>query len=134
MTHIKKRFLDEFINDIEVNEPKVISDSIVDNVIQSFRERSNVGIKKYGVTLDREDLSPLEWISHLQQELQDAILYAEKLKGDLAEDSESKTSYHLLKVEEVNIKSNFGHSIHRNFNQVCLEYSLDGKVVTLNIT
>jgi len=69
------------LDDIEVNEPEIVSDSIVDSVIESFKERSNVGIKKYGVTLDRDDLSFLEWINHLQTELQDAILYAEKLKS-----------------------------------------------------
>lgn len=67
------------LDDIEVYEPEIV-DPIVEKVIDSFRERSNVGIKKYGVTLSREDLSPLEWINHFQQELQDAILYAEKLK------------------------------------------------------
>jgi hypothetical protein len=79
-------FIDEFLKfdgleDIEVNEPEIVSDSIVEKVIDSFKERSNVGIKKYGVTLDRDDLSFLEWINHLQMELQDAILYAEKIKS-----------------------------------------------------
>jgi len=69
------------LDDIEVNEPEIVSDSIVNSVIGSFKERSNVGIKKYGVTLDRDDLSFLEWLNHLQTELQDAILYAEKLKS-----------------------------------------------------
>lgn len=68
------------LDSIEVNEPEVISDSIVEKVIESFKERSNVGIKKYGVTLDRSDLSFLEWLNHLQTELQDAILYAERMK------------------------------------------------------
>jgi len=56
-------------------------DSVVNSVIQSFKERSDVGFKKYGTNLDRKDLSVLEWISHFQQELQDGILYAEKLKS-----------------------------------------------------
>jgi hypothetical protein len=78
-------FMDEWLHfdaldNIEVNDPEVISDSIVEKVIESFKERSNVGIKKYGVTLDRSDLSFLEWLNHLQTELQDAILYAERMK------------------------------------------------------
>jgi hypothetical protein len=56
-------------------------DSIVAAVIQKFQQRSEVGIKKYGVTLDREDLSILDWITHTQEELMDAILYLEKLKA-----------------------------------------------------
>ena len=39
-----------------------------------------LGQKKYGVTLDRNDLSFLEWIQHSQEELMDAILYLEKMK------------------------------------------------------
>lgn len=57
-------------------------DSIVFRIIQKFRERSEVGQKKYGTTLDRQDLELLDWITHLQEEMMDAILYAEKLKED----------------------------------------------------
>jgi len=56
------------------------TDSIVESVITKFKERSETGIKKYGKTLDREDLNFIEWVNHLQEELMDAILYAEKLK------------------------------------------------------
>jgi hypothetical protein len=35
------------------------------------------------VTLDRKDLSPLEWLNHLQEELMDATLYIERLKKEL---------------------------------------------------
>lgn len=56
------------------------NDSIVESVINQFKQRSDVGIRKYGVTLDRNDLSSLEWIQHLQEELMDAVLYLEKLK------------------------------------------------------
>lgn len=57
-----------------------LTDSIVESVITKFKERSQTGIKKYGKTLDREDLNFIEWVNHLQEELMDAILYAEKLK------------------------------------------------------
>jgi len=55
-------------------------DTIVESVIEQFKQRSEVGINKYGVTLDRTDLTPLDWMNHLQQELMDATLYIEKLK------------------------------------------------------
>ena len=55
-------------------------DKILEEVIYTMRERSEVGIKKYGTTLMREDLSHFEWLNHLQQELMDAILYIQKLK------------------------------------------------------
>ena len=57
-----------------------MEDSIVASVIKLFAKRSELGIKKYGVTLDRTDLSVLDWITHAQEELMDGILYLEKLK------------------------------------------------------
>lgn len=56
------------------------ADSVVASVIKKFLERSEVGKKKYGVTLDRTDLGVLDWITHAQEELMDGILYLEKLK------------------------------------------------------
>ena len=49
-------------------------------VIKQFKDRSSVGIEKYGVTLDRTDLTRLDWINHAQQEAMDLVLYLEKLK------------------------------------------------------
>ena len=60
-----------------------MKDPIVESIIDRFKERSDEGIKKYGVTMARKDLSSLEWLIHLQEELMDAILYAEKLKKEL---------------------------------------------------
>jgi hypothetical protein len=59
-------------------------DSVVDTIVAKFLERSAIGQKKYGVTLDRTDLSPLDWIQHAQEEHMDAILYLEKLKGEIS--------------------------------------------------
>lgn len=58
------------------------TDSIVESVINQFRQRCDVGIEKYGVTLDRTDLNRLDWINHAQQEAMDLILHLEKLKQD----------------------------------------------------
>jgi hypothetical protein len=60
-----------------------MKDSIVESVLDKFKQRSKEGIKKYGVTMDRKDLSPLEWLNHLQEELMDATLYIERLKKEL---------------------------------------------------
>ena len=59
-----------------------MKDNIVNSVLMQFKERSSVGIEKYGTTLDRQDLSTLEWLKHLQEELMDATLYIEKLKQE----------------------------------------------------
>lgn len=62
-----------------------MKDSIVELVTKEFNRRSEVGINKYGTTLDRDDLSLYDWLVHLQQELMDATLYVEKLKSEFAD-------------------------------------------------
>jgi len=57
-----------------------MKDTIVEAVIEQFKKRSEIGIKKYGVTLDRDDLNFQDWIQHAQEEAMDFILYLEKLK------------------------------------------------------
>lgn len=56
------------------------TDSIVDSVVDKFIDRSRVGKKKYNTDLDRDDLSLSDWLTHLQEELMDAVNYIEKLK------------------------------------------------------
>jgi hypothetical protein len=72
------------VENIEVVGAKEVKpDSVVESIIDQFRDRSSVGIKKYGTTLDRKDLSKLDWIEHAKQEAMDLILYLEKLKQTL---------------------------------------------------
>jgi hypothetical protein len=59
-------------------------DSVVSSIITQFTTRALMGKKKYGVTLDRTDLSLLEWIEHAKQEHMDAILYLEKIKQEIS--------------------------------------------------
>jgi hypothetical protein len=61
-------------------------DAIVQSVIDQFFQRSQVGIKKYNTTLDRNDLSLHEWLEHLKQELMDATLYIERLKKEIPDE------------------------------------------------
>lgn len=42
-----------------------------------LRRRSCVGVRKYGVTLAAAVLSPRQWLTHLQEELLDAVNYLE---------------------------------------------------------
>lgn len=60
-----------------------IKDQIVEQVKESFDQRSQTGIEKYGKTLGRQDLTFTQWMQHLQEELMDATLYIEKIKNDL---------------------------------------------------
>lgn len=52
-----------------------------DAVIDLIRSRGEVGRRKYGVSMDRQDLSQTDWLTHLQEELADALQYAERAKG-----------------------------------------------------
>ena len=54
-------------------------DSIVESVREQFLKRSQVGIKKYGTTL--QDNNNDDFLEHLKQELMDAVLYIEKLQS-----------------------------------------------------
>ena len=58
-------------------------DRNVENVIVQLRSREEEGMIKYGVNTERKDLSTLEWLQHLQEELMDASVYIEKLKSEM---------------------------------------------------
>ena len=53
-------------------------DAIVAKVIEAYKKRSEIGIAKYGTTLDANNTD--DFLQHLQEELMDATLYIEKLK------------------------------------------------------
>ena len=58
-------------------------DIIIQQVIDKIKSRSDVGFKKYGVTL-KDDNQPLDiWLTHIQEELMDAVNYIEKAKDVL---------------------------------------------------
>lgn len=60
-----------------------MSDKNVENVVSQLRSREKQGMKKYGVNTERTDLSTLEWLQHLQEELMDGAVYIEKLKEEM---------------------------------------------------
>ena len=56
---------------------------IEEKVAERILKRSKTGLKKYGVSMERNDLSLIEWLQHLQEELMDACVYVEKLKQEI---------------------------------------------------
>lgn len=56
-----------------------MTDPIVESVRAKLLQRSQAGIAKYGVTLDRPDLSRLDWLRHAQEEALDFANYLEVL-------------------------------------------------------
>ena len=61
-----------------------VKDQVVLSVMAKYSERSAVGLRKYGTTLDREDLTIFDWLNHLQEELMDATLYIERIRKEIA--------------------------------------------------
>jgi hypothetical protein len=47
----------------------------LDEVIKDMIDRENLGLKKYGTTVDREDLSLRDWLQHAYEESLDKSLY-----------------------------------------------------------
>ena len=56
---------------------KIESDQIVLEVIEKYAQRSEIGINKYGTTLEQNNHD--NYLKHLQEELMDATLYLQKL-------------------------------------------------------
>ena len=51
-------------------------------VCAKITQRAALGKEKYGTTMDRDDLTPLEWLIHAQEEAMDLAVYLEKLIQD----------------------------------------------------
>ena len=65
-----------------------IRDKVIESVINKIIKRSDVGYKKYGVTLHNDD-QPLDtWLQHIQEELMDAVNYIEKTRQALRSEIE----------------------------------------------
>ena len=62
-----------------------IPDSIVEKIREEMFIRAEMGFKKYNATLDRTDLSIIDYLQHAKEEAMDLALYLEKtiqmLKG-----------------------------------------------------
>lgn len=52
-------------------------------VLAKYKERAEAGQLKYGTTLERNDLTTLEWLTHAQEEAMDFTLYLERLKSEI---------------------------------------------------
>lgn len=52
---------------------------IVNEICADLERREGKGLKEYGCTVDRTDLSELEWLQSLYEELLDSAVYTKKL-------------------------------------------------------
>lgn len=49
-----------------------------------LRERHEAGLEKYGVTVDRKDLTPDQWLQHSIEEKLDDLQYMMRLREEIA--------------------------------------------------
>ena len=54
-----------------------MEDKIVQQVVDRYQSRSDIGIRKYGTTLEGNNKD--NYLRHIQEEMMDATLYIEKL-------------------------------------------------------
>lgn len=57
-------------------------DAVIDEVRDDLLRRSQFGVKKYGVTLERKDLTLRDWLNHAYEE---ALDHANYLKRSIME-------------------------------------------------
>ena len=65
-----------------------IRDKVIERVINKIKARSDVGYKKDGVTLHNDEQTLETWLTHIQEELMDAVNYIEKAKSVLQDEIE----------------------------------------------
>lgn len=67
--------------------PHIVIESCLDKNVEAvkaaFTERAKRGYEKYGTTTERTDIDLKGWLQHLQEELMDAVVYIERIKGEL---------------------------------------------------
>ncbi len=76
-----------------MNSRKIIfRDPVVERVVDKFVSRSNVGFDKYGTTLQDERTMKMKglvkYLTDVQEELMDAILYIQAARDELQDLSE----------------------------------------------
>lgn len=103
-------------------------DSIVESVREDLHNRSQVGIKKYNNTLDREDLDEVDWIQHAYEEMLDGALYLKRLKGDV---ESLYTSWDELIREHFELKEQLSIKVRiiENLNKVILSQEQEIKEI-----
>lgn len=59
------------------------SDPLVKRVIEKMHDRSVAGMRKFGVTMERPDVSTIKWLESAQEEALDLAVYLQRIIEDL---------------------------------------------------
>ena len=68
--------LEEEVRSTKERQP---ADKVVATVMDKLVKRSHKGVANYGRSMERDDLSEIEWLQHHHEELMDAAVYVQKL-------------------------------------------------------
>ena len=85
-----------------------VKDKILLNVVEKMVERSDIGIKKYGATLEDDKSGLVFFLKQVQTELMDAVLYVQRLKEEV---TTLKEELELLQANDMNVKD--AHIVRR---------------------
>ena len=80
-----------------------IRDKVIERVINKIKSRSDVGYKKYGVTLHDDEQSLETWLTHIQEELMDAVNYIEKAKSVLQDEIEEAMLNQAKRMNDIEV-------------------------------
>jgi tRNA A37 threonylcarbamoyladenosine biosynthesis protein TsaE len=96
-------------------------DKIVKDVVDKYAQRSEVGVTKYGTTLEGNTLPLIEWLNHLQEELMDATLYIQKLKSELEQQNPRYPDGHVITKESWDSADKITHDgyVYVKFTDLC---------------
>ena len=78
-------------------------DKIIEQVINKIKSRSDVGFKKYKVTLHQDEQPLNVWLTHIQEELMDAVNYIEKAKMVLQEEIEEAMLNQAKQMDDIEL-------------------------------
>ncbi len=73
---------------------------IEDEVCEKIQQRAEVGLKKYGTNMEREDFSDLDWMNYLQEELMDGAVYLQRMINNY-QDAQAKLVNLTKRVEHL---------------------------------
>jgi predicted phosphodiesterase len=106
-----------------------MKDSIIESIREDLLRRSQIGIQKYGTTLDRSDYEIIDWIKHMYEELLDASGYLKALEKKITYGryikfmSDTHGFHEQEPLEPVDILIHTGDSTnHRDINKNKIEW------------
>lgn len=77
--HTCKRSIDKWLDDELIK----LKPSTVERACKMIQGRANVGQVKYGVSIDRDDLTASDWAQHALEEMLDGAQYLIRLKDEM---------------------------------------------------